>query len=63
MAEWQQRWTVGAWREATLTGRPAASEEFVKRLEVERGRRLRPQKPGPPGKSEVDVRQMSLIAR
>jgi putative transposase len=80
VAEWWQRWTPGAWREAlesgiadaalwdrirdaTRSGRPAAGEEFVKRLEAERGRRLRPQKPGPASQSEVDERQMSLIAR
>jgi len=80
MAEWERRWTSGAWREAldggiadvalwerireaTRTGRPAADEEFVKRLEVERRRRLRPQKRGPKAKPEVDERQMSLLAR
>jgi len=79
MAEWERRWTSGAWREAldggiadvalwerireaTRTGRPAADEEFVKRLEVERRRRLRPQKRGPKAKPEVDERQMSLVA-
>jgi putative transposase len=49
-------------REATRTGRPAAGEEFVKRLEVERRRRLRPQKRGPKPEATVDERQMSLVA-
>jgi len=49
-------------REATQTGRPAAGEEFVKRLEAERKRRLLPQKRGPEAKKAPDERQMSLLA-
>ena len=49
-------------REATRTGRPAAGEEFVKRLEAERKRRLLPQKRGPKAKAAPDDRQMSLLA-
>lgn len=40
-------------REATRTGRPAAGEEFVKRLDVERKRHLRPQKRGPKAKAAL----------
>jgi len=49
-------------RAATRTGRPAAGEEFVKRLEAERKRRLLPQKRGPKAKAAVNERQMSLLA-
>jgi len=44
------------------TGRPAAGEEFVTRLEAERKRRLLPQKRGPKTKAALDERQMSLLA-
>ena len=78
VAEWERRWTSETWREAlgsgtdaalwerireaTQTGRPAAGEEFVKRLEAERKRRLLPQKRGPKAKKAPDERQMSLLA-
>jgi putative transposase len=77
MAEWERRWTPGAWREAlacgvedaalmerireaTRTGRPAACEGFVKQLEEEQRRCLRPRRRGPKGKKVADERQMSL---
>jgi len=49
-------------REATRTGRPAAGEDFVKRLEADQGRCLRPQKRGPKGKAALGDRRMSLVA-
>jgi hypothetical protein len=49
-------------REATRSGRPAAGEGFVKQLEEEQRRCLRPRKRGPKGKVVVDEKQMSLTA-
>jgi putative transposase len=40
-------------RSATRTGRPAGSEDFLKRAEASAGRPLRVQKPGPAGKLVV----------
>jgi hypothetical protein len=37
-------------REATRTGRPAACDEFVRELDAERCRCLRPRKRGPKGR-------------
>jgi len=47
-------------REATRTGGPAACEGFVKQLEEEQRRCLRPRRRGPKGKKVADERQMSL---
>ncbi|HXB70876.1 MAG TPA: transposase [Candidatus Acidoferrales bacterium] len=38
-------------REATGTGRPAANDDFIRRLEAESNRRLRPRKRGPKAKA------------
>jgi len=43
-------------REATRTGRPAAEDEFIKKLEAEQSRCLRPQKRGPKHKNAADER-------
>jgi putative transposase len=48
-------------REATRTGRPAASEDFVRELETRVGRRLRPQKRGPKVKPESADTQLNLV--
>ena len=48
-------------REATGTGRPAASEEFIRELESVRGERLRPRKRGPSSKAVDDGRQSKLL--
>jgi len=47
-------------REATRTGRPAADEEFVRKLEADQGRCLCPRKRGPKPKVATEERQMSL---
>ncbi len=47
-------------REATGTGRPAASEEFIRELEIVRHEPLRPRKRGPKRKTGEDGRQLSL---
>jgi putative transposase len=47
-------------RQATRTGRPLASEEFVRELETARHESLRPRKRGPKGKPVDDGRQLTL---
>ena len=47
-------------REATRTGRPAASVEFTVELEARVRRRLRPQKRGPKAKTESGEAQLSF---
>ena len=47
-------------RESTQTGRPAASDDFVKQLEASAHRRLRPMKRGPkirvaPGDAQLEL--------
>jgi len=49
-------------REATRTGRPAACDEFVRELEAERCRCLRPRKRGPKGKVVTEEAQLRLMA-
>ena len=50
-------------REATATGRPLGSLQFVERLERKLGRPLAPRKPGPkPGIAFNDIQQASLWA-
>ena len=48
-------------RQATFTGLPLGSEEFVKELEMCLGRKLRRQKPGPKPKPEVTTHQMPMF--
>ncbi len=50
-------------REATRTGRPAAGEEFVRMLEAQRQRRLRPQKRGRKAKAASDEQQLSRLVQ
>jgi putative transposase len=47
-------------RESTRTGRPAASDDFVKQLEATAHRRLRPRKRGPKVRVTVGDAQLEL---
>ncbi len=46
--------TADALRRNTTLGRPTGCEAFITELERRTGRRLRPRKPGPPPRREVD---------
>jgi putative transposase len=46
-------------REASKRGRPLGSDEFVERLEMEAGRRLRP---NPRGRPKKEKREMSILS-
>jgi hypothetical protein len=73
MALWRKRWNHANWceylaagetevelallRQATHTGRPLGTDEFVRALEESTDRRLAPQKGGRPAKLRSDARQ------
>ena len=73
---WRKRWTLAEWRrylgedesaeevsalrQATHTGRPMGSDEFVEALEQRTLRSLAPRKPGRPKKAVSESLQMTL---
>jgi len=69
-ARWQEALEKGVWeadfaerlREATRTGRPLADEECVASLEMQLGRRLRRQRPGPQPRGQIVRKASSGVA-